>query len=101
MASSVCVFCGRVLGADEAMVGRPPSAAHQVCADAALTDDRHWDAIAAASGDTEAADEEPTQTTPTGARRAGCLSVLPALLVAAGALALLSPRLRARGKRGA
>lgn len=93
------MFCGRSIGPDEAMVGRPPSAAHQACADAALTDDRHWDAIAAASGDAEAADEEPAQATATGARRAGCLSVLPALLVAAGALAMLSPWLRARRKR--
>ena len=99
MASSVCVFCGRAISAEEAIVGRPPSAAHQACADAALTDDRHWDAIAAASGDTEAADEEPAQATTTGARRAGCLSVLAAaLLVAAGALALLSPRHEREGQ---
>jgi hypothetical protein len=99
--SATCVFCGRSIGPDETMVGRPPSAAHAPCADAALTDDRHWDAIAAASGDVEAAEEEPARARTTGERRAGCLSVLPALLMAAGALAFLRARLSTRRKRGA
>lgn len=99
--SAICVFCGQAIGPDEAMVGRPPSAAHAACADAALTDDRHWDRIAAASGNLEAAEEEPAQAQTTGARRAGCLSVLPALLMAAGALAFSRARLSSRAKRGA
>jgi hypothetical protein len=96
-----CVFCGRPIGPDETMVGRPPSAAHAQCADAALTDDRHWDAIAAASGDADAAEEEPAQVQSTGARRAGCLSALPALLMSASALAMVRAWVSSRGKRSA
>jgi hypothetical protein len=53
-------------------------AAHASCADAALADDRHWDAIA--SREPDAGDEEPA-TQPAGTdqgRTAGCLPVLAA-----------------------
>jgi hypothetical protein len=77
-----CVFCARPIGVGEPMAGRPPAAAHAACADRALTDDGHWDAIAASSGlpmDDEASTEPTT-------RRAGCLAVT---LVALAILALL------------
>jgi hypothetical protein len=80
--STTCVFCGKPIAEGEPMAGRPPAAAHAACADSALTDDRHWDAIAASSGEPMDAD---TSTKPA-ARRAGCLA---AALAAALILALL------------
>jgi hypothetical protein len=73
--SNTCVFCGRPIGEGAPTAGRPPSAAHAACADAALTDDRHWDAIAAASGEpiSDEVGSEPA------AQRSGCLAV--ALLI--------------------
>jgi hypothetical protein len=68
---TACVFCGLPLADGEPVAGRPPAAAHAACADRALTDDGHWDAIAAASG--EPVDEE-ARTQPS-ARRAGCLAI--------------------------
>ena len=52
-------------------------AAHASCADAALADDHHWDAIA--SREPEAGDEEPQRDAAPAerGRGAGCLSVLP------------------------
>lgn len=46
-----CVFCGSPVGADDERTGRGAAAAHAACADRALTDDAHWDAIAEAEGD--------------------------------------------------
>ena len=83
------MFCGKPIGEGEPVAGRPPAAAHAACADAALTDDRHWDAIAASSG--EPTDEDVG--TKSAARRTGCLTI--ALVVGAG-LALLR-RNHARG----
>jgi hypothetical protein len=78
---AACVFCGRPIAGDEPVAGRPPMAAHAACADAALADDRHWDAVA--GPEVDATGEAPTD----GARRRGmgCLSVLA---VAAGPLAM-------------
>jgi hypothetical protein len=66
-----CVFCGKPIGEGEPTAGRPPAAAHAACADAALTDDRHWDAVAASSG--EPIDDEVSQEP--AARRSGCLAI--------------------------
>jgi hypothetical protein len=75
---ATCVFCGQPMAPGEPVVGRPPMAGHAACADAALADDRHWDAVAAAGGDAgapEAVEEQTVQ--PRGARqRSGCLTVL-------------------------
>jgi hypothetical protein len=46
-----CVFCGQPITAGQPMTGRSPIAAHASCADAALADDRHWDAVADGAGD--------------------------------------------------
>jgi hypothetical protein len=79
---ATCVFCGARIEPGEEMSGRPPHAAHARCADAALADDRHWDAVAAATGADQAtgegdqsADTPPTAATP-GGGRAGCLGVV-------------------------
>jgi hypothetical protein len=66
-------------------------AAHAACADAALADDRHWDAVSASGGAPEGSgDPMPSR------RSAGCLAL--ACLVAATALAaaLAVPALAAR-----
>jgi hypothetical protein len=65
-------------------------AAHAACADAALADDRHWDAVAGANPQPEEAGE-PTSGPPKAERRSGCLTVgvivlLSALLVLSQAL---------------
>lgn len=79
---SACVFCGEPIEPDQPSVARPPMAAHAACADAALADDAHWDAIAEREGEAE-----PGTADRRG--RAGCL----ALAVAAGlAIAALSRR---------
>ena len=77
-----CVFCGNPIAEGEPAAGRPPAAAHVACADSALADDRHWDAIAASSGEPmdDDASSEPT------ARRAGCLA---GVIVVAAMLALM------------
>ena len=87
-----CVFCGQPITAGEETAGRAPMAAHATCADAALADDAHWDAVSAG---TEPEDEPDEQRGPeAGAgRRAGCLALSIALLavalvVAAGLLAI-------------
>jgi hypothetical protein len=80
--ATVCVFCGKPIAEDEPAAGRPPAAAHAACADSALTDDSHWDAIAASSSEPTDADA----STEPAARRAGCLALA---LVAAAILALL------------
>ncbi|HEX6139819.1 MAG TPA: hypothetical protein VF013_05050 [Candidatus Limnocylindria bacterium] len=46
-----CVFCGRPIDPDEPSTGRGEIAAHAACADAALADEGHWEAIAAANGE--------------------------------------------------
>jgi hypothetical protein len=57
-------------------------AAHAACADAALADDRHWDAVAASQPESDVADA-PTgpdrQDVP--ARKAGCLAIAVVVLV--------------------
>ena len=46
-----CVFCGAAIAPDDPSVGRGAVAAHVVCADRSLGDERSWDRIAAALGD--------------------------------------------------
>jgi len=55
-------------------------AAHATCADAALADDAHWNAIDAGSG---SAEEEPRSG---GAARSGCLTLGLPILAATAAL---------------
>lgn len=50
-------------------------AAHAACADAALTDDAHWDAISQTGGAPE------DETSATEARRSGCLGSVGLLLL--------------------
>lgn len=68
-----CVFCGNPIEADEERAGRGAAAAHAACADRALADDAHWDAIAEASGVEDEREAAP--------RARGCLLAL-AILVA-------------------
>jgi hypothetical protein len=89
--ASECVFCGQPIGADQPMVGRGPTAAHAGCADAALADDAHWDAIAAGAGESagderSAADEDHEPV----AGRSGCLMVVLALAAIIVAIALVT-----------
>lgn len=58
-------------------------AAHPACADAALADDRHWDAVAGTEGGPDA-DDDGAQPEPARRRGAGCLAVavVAALLIA-------------------
>jgi hypothetical protein len=72
-----CVFCGQPIGADEERTGRGATAAHASCADRALADDAHWDAIALASGAGDDATERPAS------RSRGCLAVIAIVLVGA------------------
>jgi hypothetical protein len=82
--STTCVFCGQPIAEGEPTAGRPPAAAHVACADRALTDDSHWDAIAVSSGDRmEDEGAEPASL------RAGCLT---GALVAVVILTLLRRR---------
>ncbi|MEO8510701.1 MAG: hypothetical protein ABI534_05610 [Chloroflexota bacterium] len=71
-----CVFCGDPIGADAERTGRGAMAAHAACADRALADDAHWDAIAGAS---EVEDDER----PAAPRARGCLLVIALLVVVA------------------
>lgn len=86
---ATCVFCNHPIPPDEAITGRPPMAAHAACADAALADDRHWDAIAARAGDAgegneyEAAGRGSAGPAAGSARgRAGCMAL--AVVIALG-----------------
>ena len=72
-----CVFCGQPIGPDEERTGRGPTAAHASCADRALADDAHWDAVAEASGASDESTERGTS------RGRGCLAVIAVLLVGA------------------
>ena len=96
-----CVFCGQPIGPGQETAGRPPMAAHASCADAALADDAHWDAI---SGGEQPADEtgeqadasDPARTGGPEARAAragGCLAIalvlLAVVLMVTGLLTLL------------
>jgi hypothetical protein len=84
-----CVFCGKPIAPDQPMVGRGPMAAHAACADAALADDAHWDAISAGAAD-------PGE--PTGAAepvepivgRSGCLVLVMALAAIVVSIALIT-----------
>jgi hypothetical protein len=69
---STCVFCGRAIEPGEEAAGRPPMAAHASCADAALADDRHWEAIAARTP--EPADAPAPESAPS-RRAAGCFAL--------------------------
>jgi hypothetical protein len=71
-----CVFCGEPIDPGEEAAGRAPMAAHAACADAALADDAHWEAIDAAG--TEGESHEP-DAPPSG--RAGCLAALALLVI--------------------
>lgn len=74
-----CVFCGNPIGPDAERTGRGEAAAHASCADHALADDAHWDAIADASGVDEAPDAAP--------RARGCLLLVALILVVSVVLA--------------
>jgi hypothetical protein len=84
-----CVFCGEPIGPGEEAAGRAPMAAHAACADAALADDAHWEAISAGSPD--GGDVGPEERPHPPGRRAGCLAagLLPVLAVL-GSLLVLS-----------
>jgi hypothetical protein len=86
---TTCVFCGKPIAEGEPAAGRAPAAAHATCADRALTDDGHWDAIAASSGEPVEDDARPEPT----ARRAGCL----AIALAVAAILVLLRRDQSRG----
>ena len=75
-----CVFCGNAIETDAERTGRGAMAAHAACADRALADDAHWDALAGAS---EVEEEEPAerQAAPPAAR--GCLLLVALLVVVA------------------
>jgi hypothetical protein len=80
--SARCVFCGSVIGPDEPSSGRPPMAAHAACADAALADDRHWDAVAGAEPGSDLPDAPVGGDRPeVEARRAGCLAIAAVVLL--------------------
>jgi hypothetical protein len=67
-----CVFCGNAIAPGDPSVGRGAVAAHVVCADRSLGDERSWDRIAAALGDgapaedPAAAEGDPVGTDATG-----------------------------------
>jgi hypothetical protein len=73
-----CVFCGEPIGADADRTGRGATAAHAACADRALADDAHWDAIAEAG----AVDQEPDERDEA-PRARGCLLAIALLVVVA------------------
>jgi hypothetical protein len=83
--AATCVFCGAVLGVDEPMSGRPPMAAHPACADAALADDSHWDAVAGTEPGPDANDDVAQDDRPR-RRAVGCLVIA---IVSAMVLAVL------------
>lgn len=62
-------------------------AAHAACADAALADDRHWDAVAGAAPGSEPDDEAETNTSR--GRSSGCLTIAAVLTTAVTALLIL------------
>lgn len=69
-----CVFCGEPIGPGEETAGRAPMAAHATCADAALADDAHWDAVNAASPGEEEPGGDAGRPAPV-SRQAGCLLI--------------------------
>ncbi len=86
MASSRCVFCGEPIADADPTVGRAPQAAHATCADAALADDAHWDAVAAASGVQEDTAEPETRQEPPRRRGIGCATIAVSVTLAVGLL---------------
>jgi len=85
-----CVFCGRPILEGEETVGRGQGVAHAVCADRALTDDAHWDQIAAQSGESESAadqNQKPSAPAPTSGRT-GCMLLAAASLSSLAATVL-------------
>lgn len=75
-----CVFCGHPITADEPRAGRGQAAAHARCADRALADDAHWDAIAESSAEGHAEERSAP-------RRGGCLAIVAITLIVALVLA--------------
>jgi hypothetical protein len=86
-----CVFCGEPILPGEETAGRGPIAAHARCADAALADDDHWEAIAAAGQETAPDEADAGGSTPAGAatRQAGCLGMVATTILASASLAIL------------
>lgn len=81
-----CVFCGQPIDPGQEAAGRAPMAAHASCADAALADDAHWDAISQAD-DRNSPDGDAGQPA---TRSAGCLAAaLAAVVVLALVIQLL------------
>ena len=76
-----CVFCNEPIGPDDERTGRGETAAHSACADRALADDAHWDAIADAS---------PPEEPATPARAGGCFAIVALVLVVAVVIAAAS-----------
>ncbi len=74
--ASPCVFCGLPIQPGDSVAGREPMAAHAACADAALADDSHWDAISAAGGE-----ENDAPASEAGTTRGGCLGAAVLTLV--------------------
>jgi hypothetical protein len=81
-----CVFCGQPIAPDQPMVGRGPMAAHAACADAALADDAHWDAISAGAANTG----EPPETAEPIVGRSGCLVLVMALAAIVVSIAMIT-----------
>jgi hypothetical protein len=79
----LCVFCGLPIRPGEAVAGREPMAAHATCADAALADDSHWDAISAAGGEANDTSEPDAATTRGGCLGAAVLALALGLLLVA------------------
>ena len=75
-----CVFCGNPIEADAERTGRGAMAAHAACADRALADDAHWDAIAGAS-EVQGEETDEREAPPRTAR--GCLLAVALLVVVA------------------
>jgi hypothetical protein len=88
-----CVFCGQPIRPEQEAAGRPPMAAHASCADAALVDDAHWDAINRVdqADSSDSARNEGSSAPP--ARAGGCLALalvlLALVLLVVGQLALV------------
>lgn len=81
-----CVFCGEPIDPGEESAGRAPMAAHAACADAALADDEHWEAVSRASS----GEDDPSvldRSSRTGCLVAGGVLLLIVLLAATLAMA--------------
>ena len=67
-------------------------AAHAACADAALADDAHWDAISAGAADPDVSDEpvEPVGPVEPVVGRSGCLVLVLALAAIVVSIAMVT-----------